>query len=951
MKKMYPATATLAFLFLLKTLPAQISFTDQTVLLPNPASFFSGVSVGIADMNGDGLDDIVRFQQGEQLGIEYQAADNLPFAHTGVTAFNQKVWSVAVADVNNDGYCDILTGGSYDGVKVLTAQNNGARFEMAILPGPAIFVQGSNFADINNDGFLDAFACHDDGENRIWGNDGTGAFFMADEWIDMATTPPSDNSGNYGSVWTDFDNDGDPDLYIAKCRQGVDNPDDPRRINALFQNDGQNNYTEVAGEYGLKIKWQSWTADFQDIDNDGDLDCFVTNHDYNLQLLENDGTGHFTDISAAAGLSGTSGTFLQGIMRDFDNDGFVDLITAEPGLVFHNNGDKTFTEMTGLLGNNPGTLAAGDLNHDGFVDIYAAYQAVYNNPTNEPDKLWMNDANDNHFLAVNLEGTLSNRMGVGARIEVHGSWGIQIREVRAGESYGITNSLTQYFGLGDETVIDFVVVRWPSGMVDVVQNPEADQFITILENSTCQLGAVEISADGPPVLCPGESLTLTAPPGFTYLWNNGQTGPTITVTQAGNYSVVAVDSPGCAATSNILQVALNPGETPLLSASGETTFCQGDSVELISPEAASYAWNNGDTTQSITVTETGDYAVTIHGACGEFSSPPVHVEVLPAPPPVTEQAVTVYSTDPAVLVALGNDPHWYDSPTGTEPIAINDTLITPEITQETTFYVEDVYAYSEGTFAGGMPEVQFLNSPYSDDIYNGQLLFDVYIPLTLKQVTVTTDQPGGRIIELWNAAGDLVHSDSVDLPVGESVLDLNFFIEPGEGYQLTTNTANNEQVLGTVSPRFQRSNSGVQYPYTVPGVVSITGSDLGAAYYYYFFDWQIGLESKECVSERLAVVVTPEPNTVSEAALFGTLSVQPNPSPGVFRLQMQAIENGGATAVVSGLSGRIILTKEFYATGGVPQSLTIDLEGVNAGMYLLSVKSGERVGRMKLMVE
>jgi hypothetical protein len=217
-------------------------------------------------------------------------------------------------------------------------------------------------------------------------------------------------------------------------------------------------------------------------------------------------------------------------------------------------------------------------------------------------------------------------------------------------------------------------------------------------------------------------------------------------------------------------------------------------------------------------------------------------------------------------------------------------------------------------------------------------------------VTVTTDQPGVRIIELWNADGDILQSDTVDIPVGESVLDLNFFVEPGAGYFLTTNTANNEQILGTMSPRLQRSNSGVQYPYTVPGVMSITGSDIGAAYYYYFFDWKIEVESKECVSDRLAVVVTPDPDAVFETVPFGTLSVRPNPSKGIFQLQIEAIENGGATAVVSDLSGCTILTKSFYATG-VSQSLIIDLEGVPSGMYLLSVKSGERVGRMKLMVE
>ncbi|MFQ5448266.1 MAG: ASPIC/UnbV domain-containing protein, partial [Saprospiraceae bacterium] len=608
-------------------------------------------------------------------------------------------------------------------------------------------------------------------------------------------------------------------------------------------------------------------------------------------------------------------------------------------------------EISTPFGSNLGSFATGDLNHDGFADVYAAYQGVFNNPGNVPDKLWMNDGNDHHFLAVNLEGTLSNRMGVGARVELHGAWGIQIREVRAGESYGISTSLTQHFGLGDETAVDYVVVRWPSGIADIVKNPATDTFLTVVENSTCQLGEVEITAAGPAVLCPGDSVMLTAPQGFTYLWNNGQTDTVITVTHPGNYDLVAVDSLGCVGASNLVQVVLSPDETPVLSVDGDTAFCEGGSVVLIAPEAPVYTWSNGDTTQTITVTETGDYTVTTPGACGEYTSAPLHVEVLPAPPPVTGQEVTVYSQDSAVLVATGNNPHWYDSPVATEPIATGDTLITAEILEETTFYVEDVYAYGGGAFTGGMPEVQFQNSPYSGDIYNGQLLFDAYEAFLLKQVTVTTDKPGVRIIELQNATGEVVQADTVDIPVGENALDLNFFIEPGGGYRLTTNTASNEQVLGTVTPRLQRSNSGVQYPYTVPGIMSITGSDIGAAYYYYFFNWQIETESKDCVSERIAVVVTPEANAISEAVPFGAMNVQPNPSAGLFQLHLQPIESGDAVVVVTGLDGRKVFTKEFSTTAGLSQTMTLDLAQAPPGLYLLTVKSRGRVGHLKLVME
>lgn len=136
--------------------------------------------------------------------------------------------------------------------------------------------------------------------------------------------------GSYGSVWSDVDNDGDLDLYIARCKHGVDDPGDGRRINQLFWNNGNGTYTQdLTNVSGLRIGAQSWTADFGDIDNDGDFDCLVTNHDVSSQLLENDGAGHFTDISASSDVLNTiTGLTAQGIFRDFDNDGFVDILVA-----------------------------------------------------------------------------------------------------------------------------------------------------------------------------------------------------------------------------------------------------------------------------------------------------------------------------------------------------------------------------------------------------------------------------------------------------------------------------------------------------------------------------------------------------------------------------------------------------------------------------------------------
>ncbi|MAT55401.1 MAG: hypothetical protein CMN32_13055 [Saprospirales bacterium] len=941
----------LVFLFSLRAV-AQISFTNQTEDLLDVDTTYTGIAVAVADMNGDGLDDIVRMHFGTNLLISYQNAGG-GFVTTDYGMSLPAPWAVATGDANNDGLMDLYTGGFYDGPRVLFNQNAGAAFNEYNLPGTSIFVQGANFADINNDGYLDVFSCHDDGESRIWGNDGAGGFFSADNWIDMKTIPSSDNSGNYGSVWTDFDNDHDLDLYIAKCRQGVSNPEDPRRINALFVNDGANNYKDKADEYGLKIKWQSWTADFQDIDNDGDLDCLITNHDHNLQLLENDGAGHFTDISDIAGLAGYNGGFLQGLMRDFDNDGWVDILTAEPTLLLLNNGDKTFSKVNAPFdGANLGSFAIGDLNADGFPDVYASFPCGINNPCNVPDRLFINGGNGNHYLGVRLVGNMSNRAGVGARLEAHGPWGVQVREVRAGESYGISNSLAQHFGLGADTVVEQLVVRWPSGNVDVLSNVAADQVIIVEESTTCAAtSGLEIGSDAGNVLCPGDTLTLTATAGYeNYLWSNGASGAVLSVALPGNYSVVALDSNGCVASSAVFSVVFNPEEAPVVTAAGELSFCEGGNVELTASDAAAYLWSNGETGQSILVEEPGAYFVTVPGACGDFSSDTVLVEVYQAPPPVVEQVVQATSMDPLPLVAQGDHPLWYDSPAGGSLIAEGDTLWTPAVTDTLYYYVADQHSYGGGSFMAGMEAHS--GSPYSGAGFNGQVLFDAYQDFILKTVKVYTDIAAPRIIQLLDATDNVVQQDTFDIAEGESELNLNFSVPAGNGYKLTTDAEFNQLALGTITPRLQRSDQGVNYPYEVPDVLSIIGSNFGAGFYYYFYNWQVELEAVHCESERVSVTVLPVPNAVVDLASFGKIALSPNPGkPGISQISISPTAPGNMELRLTDQLGRVLETHQLSLLPDVEQSVTIGKEiQLPEGIYFIQLRQNGRVATLKWVV-
>ena len=258
--------------------------------------------------------------------------------------------------------------------------------------------------------------------------------------------------GNYSSIWSDYDNDGDLDMYISKCALGS-TPGDIERNNLMYQNDGNNNYTEVSLSAGVQDNAQSWTSSFADYNNDGWVDFFTANHDDANRLMINNGDGTFTDAIAASGLpAGELGAW-QSNPADFDNDGYVDLQIGVTDAIYMNNGDGTFSLLSG--GPAVTVISLCDLNNDGFLDMRS------------PSNVYMNNTNSNHYLTLNLIGTVSNRNAIGAKVEIFGDgWGRQMREVRSGYSFSPMSSLNPHFGTGAVTTLDSMIIHWPSGLTE-----------------------------------------------------------------------------------------------------------------------------------------------------------------------------------------------------------------------------------------------------------------------------------------------------------------------------------------------------------------------------------------------------------------------------------------------------------------------------------------------------
>ena len=444
-------------------------FTPQSITL-------NGYKMCVVDLNGDYLDDIVApegvIDNGSNVHVLYQ---NFNGGFTGATLTPPPYqypasWSMAAGDFDKNGYNDLMFGDN-GGASILLANSTGTGFSSVLESNQYIFSQRTNFVDINNDGNLDAFVCHDIAPNCYFLNNGTGGFTLIQGGIGDY---PS--GGNYGSIWVDYDNDGDSDMFIAKCRGGSDQA----AVDELHRNNGNGTFTNVSQQAGFADLHQSWSSAWADFDNDGDMDVLVGGSSSPHKLMRNNGDGTFTNVTINSGFDVNAALNIEHVAHDFDNDGFVDVLGGG-SKIMHNNGNMTFSPVSVPVTSGP----IGDLNHDGFLDV------VNNNI------IYMANPNGNNWIKILLQGVASNRNGIGARIEIIGEgngWVKQIRDVRSGDGFEFMSSLNTHFGLGMAAELDMVVVKWPSGTIDYIANPAINEALPVVEGAF-PLSRLNVNAD------------------------------------------------------------------------------------------------------------------------------------------------------------------------------------------------------------------------------------------------------------------------------------------------------------------------------------------------------------------------------------------------------------------------------------------------------------------------
>ena len=300
-----------------------------------------------------------------------------------------------------------------------------------------------------------------------------------------------------GVIGGDYDNDGDPDIYVA-------NDTGP---NFLYQNNGDGTFTEVGwmvgAAYGEGGELQGCMGiAFGDYDNDGYHDILVTNFwEQTNTLYHNDGGQFFSDFSFDAGVGLASFEFLAwgtGFF-DYDNDGDKDLFVANGHLfpqldrvnlgvsyaqtnqLFENLGDGTFADVSEISGQGlrikkvSRGVSFGDYDNDGDLDIFIL------NLNDIPTFLRNEGGNKNNWLMVKTIGVKSNRDGIGTRVKLKSGGEIQINEVRSGSSYLSQHDFRLHFGLGKSDTVDLLEVNWPSGLVERFEDLAANQLVVVKE--------------------------------------------------------------------------------------------------------------------------------------------------------------------------------------------------------------------------------------------------------------------------------------------------------------------------------------------------------------------------------------------------------------------------------------------------------------------------------------
>ncbi len=476
-----------AILFIFSSASAQIIFSDSAAFYGISHTYGDGDFGGGAnfcDWDGDGWDDLTLSSQNGSLMVFYKNTGSgfskITPPPVNLTAENtQTLW----IDFDNDGDKDLFACSNLEGNKLFRNDSTLGFVDITVASGistTSMPTYGAAWGDYDRDGFLDLYII-----NRVLGtaynfsnymylSNGDGTFTDAT----LASGTADSLKGPFAVSFLDINNDMWPDIYIAQ---------DKFYGNTMLLNNGDSTFSDISVASGSNLGMDGMCVAYGDYDNDTDLDIYITNTAAGNRLLRNDGGNSFTEVGAAVGVIHNQ-TCWGANFFDYDNDGDLDLyVSGGTKSSFNDNVSVFFENMypldtfivpsAGFIGDTASSFsnAIGDIDNDGYYDIAVNNEAPFG------AHLWDCSGGTNNWIKIHLEGVQSNRDAIGCWIDVYANGARQRKFTQTSIGYQAQNSQYQIFGLGTGSVIDSIVISWPSGIKDRMENVTPNQKVKITE--------------------------------------------------------------------------------------------------------------------------------------------------------------------------------------------------------------------------------------------------------------------------------------------------------------------------------------------------------------------------------------------------------------------------------------------------------------------------------------
>lgn len=644
------------------------------------------------------------------------------------------------------------------------------------------------------------------------------------------------------------------------------------------------------------------------------------------------------NVAADAGdlAPGQSATLLYSVTISEDAaDGEMAFIgfTGEAGLY---ETAEDFIEIINQIIENweSGTTGSFPWEMEGTADWFVTTNAPYQGD----NCLESGDVNDDQStsLTVSLEFLVDGDVSFARRVSTESSWDFLYFLVDGTEVDSWSGEL-DWDEFSYPLTAGYHVLEWAYVKDNIISSGEDACWVDdIVFPAFCYIDAEVISSTGGNVICPGESLSLSTSGGNDALWSTGEVTESIVVSTSGSYSVTLTDESGCSMDSEPVLITLLEPAVPFVGFVGQLDMCEGQSLSLFAPDGVSFLWTLDsafiDTSEVLLAWDAGLYQLSLVDLCGQVNiSEPIAVTVNPNPPAPLVEDVILDTPGDVVFEGDVQTLSWFDVSTGGAPLGTGQTFeVYAEMT--TSYWVQNEASFGATEAIGGKQSSDDVGVYHPNSGY--YLVFDAYQPFTLESVMVYALEAGSQTIALMSSAGQELTSTTVEVTAGESVIELGFFVPSGEGLSLR---AMNEQ------PNLWRDGAGSfqSYPYAIGNAGAITGTSVAgtnsSSFYYFFFNWQVSMDTAACVSERVEVTVDVL-SSVGEMAGLDRLSVHPNPASQQLWIDFEMTSARDLHVELLDLTGRAVRQEDWSVDG--LESRKFSLGDCASGLYMLRLSDG-----------